>query len=84
MADVPLPPLSTVVDHVKWAIDKGGEDCVGLGGDLDGVDYLPDGFRGAEDYPRIEELLRAGGLTSSQVDKVCHGNFLRVFQEILG
>jgi membrane dipeptidase len=84
MADVPLPSLSTVVDHVKWAIDKGGEDCVGLGGDLDGVDYLPAGFQGAEDYPRIEELLRAGGLSPSQVDKVCHGNLLRVFQEILG
>ena len=63
MADVPRPPLSPVVDHVKWAIDKGGEDCVGLGGDLDGVDYLPAGFEGAADYPRIEELLRAGGLT---------------------
>jgi membrane dipeptidase len=84
MADVPLPSLSTVVDHVTWAIDKGGEDCVGLGGDLDGVDYLPAGFQGAEDYPRIEELLRAGGLTASQVDKVCHRNMLRVFQEILG
>lgn len=84
MAGVPLPPLSAVVDHVKWAIDKGGEECVGLGGDLDGIDYLPAGFQGAEDYPRIEELLRAGGLSASQVDKVCHGNFLRVFQQILG
>ena len=84
MANVALPPLRVVVDHVKRAIDKGGEDCVGLGGDLDGVDYLPAGFQGAEDYPHIEELLRAGGLTASQVDKVCHGNMLRVFQEILG
>jgi membrane dipeptidase len=83
MAAVPRPPLSTVVDHVKWAIDQGGEDCVGLGGDLDGVDYLPAGFEGAADYPRIEALLREGGLTPRQIDKVCHENFLRVFQEIL-
>jgi len=84
MAGVPKPPLSTLMDHVKWAIDKGGEDAVGLGGDLDGVDHLPAGFGGAEDYPRIEELLRAGGLTTSQVEKVCYRNFLRVFQEVLG
>ena len=84
MAGVPRPPLSTVLDHVKWAVNVGGEDSVGLGGDLDGVDYLPEGFEGAADYPRIEELLRAGGLTSRQIDKVCHENFLRVFQEVLG
>ena len=84
MAAVPRPPLSTVVDHVKLAINKGGEDSVGLGGDLDGVDYLPAGFEGAANYPRIEELLREGGLTPRQIDKVCHENFLRVFQEILG
>ncbi len=58
MAGVPRPPLSTVLDHVRWAINLGGEDSVGLGGDLDGVDYLPAGFEGAADYPRIEELLR--------------------------
>lgn len=81
---IPRPPLSTLVDHVKWAINEGGEDAVGLGGDLDGVSDLPEGFAGAEDYPRIEKLLRDGGLTGRQVEKVCYGNFLRVFQEVLG
>ena len=57
---------------------------MGLGGDLDGVDFLPAGFAGAEDYPRIEELLRASGLSQRQVEKVCYENFLRVFREILG
>jgi membrane dipeptidase len=84
MADVQRPPLSTVLDHVRWAVNVGGEDSVGLGGDLDGVDYLPAGFEGAADYPRIEELLRDGGMTSRQIDKVCHENFLRVFQDVLG
>jgi membrane dipeptidase len=84
LASVPRPPLSAVLDHVKWAINVGGEDSVGLGGDLDGVDYLPAGFDGVGDYPLIEELLRKGGLAPRQVDKVCHGNFLRVFQEVLG
>jgi membrane dipeptidase len=84
MADVPKPSLSLVVDHVKWAINAGGEDCVGLGGDLDGVDYLPDGFVGVEDYPRIEGLLRQAGLSDRQVEKVCYGNFLRLFGEVLG
>ncbi len=83
MAGVPRPPLSTLVDHVRWAINVGGEDVVGLGGDLDGVDYLPEGFRGVADYPRIESLLREAGLPPRQIDRVCHQNFLRVFQDLL-
>ena len=84
MAAVPRPPLSLIADHIRWAINVGGEDCVGLGGDLDGVDRLPAGFAGVQDYPRIEDLLRQSGLPERQIEKVCYGNFLRVFQEVLG
>jgi microsomal dipeptidase-like Zn-dependent dipeptidase len=54
-----------------------------LGGDLDGVDVLPEGMDGVGDYVKLPELLRKAGLTSAQVDKVCHGNMLRVFGEVL-
>jgi membrane dipeptidase len=80
-ASLPRPPLRLVVDHVLHAINVGGEDAVGLGGDLDGVDSLPAGFEGVEDYPRIAELLREAGLSESRIEKVCWGNFTRVFQE---
>ena len=53
-----------IVDHVRHAINVGGEDAVGLGGDLDGVDALPAGFEGVADYPRIAELLARAGLTA--------------------
>lgn len=81
---IPRPPLALVADHVRHAIDVGGEDAVGLGGDLDGVDALPAGLDGVHDYPRIAELLAASGLTPVQVEKVCWGNMARVFEEVLG
>jgi membrane dipeptidase len=81
---IPRPPLRLIVDHVRHAMNLGGEDAVGLGGDLDGVDMLPAGLEGVADYPRIAELLVEAGLTSAQVDKVCYGNFARVFKEVLG
>ncbi len=80
---VPRPPLELIVDHVLWAINVGGEDAVGLGGDLDGVDVLPLGLDGVAEYPRIAELLGSAGLTAAQVDKVCYGNFTRIFTETL-
>lgn len=76
---LPRPPLETVVTHVRHAIDVGGEDCVGLGGDLDGVDALPAGIDGVHDYPRIVRALRDAGLNETQIEKVCWANFARVF-----
>lgn len=78
---LPRPALETVVAHVRHAIDVGGEDCVGLGGDLDGVDALPEGLDGVHDYPKIAALLSVAGLTEAQVEKVCWRNFARVFAE---
>jgi membrane dipeptidase len=80
---VPRPPLELVVDHVRWAINVGGEDAVGLGGDLDGVDVLPLGLDGVAGYPRIAELLGDAGLTAAQVEKICRGNFARILRETL-
>lgn len=81
VAAIPRPPLELIVDHVRHAINVGGEDAVGLGGDLDGVETLPDDFAGVADYPRISALLHSAGLRPSQIDKVCYGNLARLFKE---
>jgi membrane dipeptidase len=81
---IPRPPLRLLADHVKHIVHVGGEDCVGLGGDLDGVDSTPAEIDGVADYPKIAELLGRAGMTPTQVEKVCHRNFLRVFRDVLG
>jgi len=77
------PPLELVVTHVRHAMNIGGEDCVGLGGDLDGIESTPSGMDTVADYVKLEGLLLAGGLSPGQVGKVCHENFERVFREVL-
>jgi membrane dipeptidase len=77
------PPLELVVTHVRHAMNVGGEDCVGLGGDLDGIESTPAGMDTVADYAKLEGLLLAGGLSRNQVEKVCHENFERVFREVL-
>jgi membrane dipeptidase len=84
LAGIPRPPPSVLIDHVKHIIDVGGEDCVGLGGDLDGISSAPLGIDGVADYPKIAELLERAGLTPVQVEKVCHRNFTGVFREAMG
>ena len=81
---VPRPAFGWIVRHVLHAIDVGGEDVVGLGGDLDGIVQMPDGIDGVEGYPRIAEALHVAGLSEVQVEKVCFRNLLRAFEDVLG
>lgn len=81
---LPLPPAAWIARHVRHAIQIGGEDCIGLGGDLDGILTMPAGLTGAESYPAIADLLLAAGLTADQVEKVCWRNMARVYSEVLG
>ena len=80
---IPRPPLDWVARHVLHAIDVGGEDCVGLGGDLDGITQTPEGIESVADYRALVPLLREAGLNERQIDKVCYRNFVRVFDDVL-
>ena len=80
---IPRPSLDWVARHVQHAIDVGGENCIGLGGDLDGIGQTPEGIDGVADYRLFAPLLREAGLTERQIEKVFYRNFVRVFDEVL-
>jgi membrane dipeptidase len=81
---IPRPSLDWVARHVVHAVKVGGEDAVGLGGDLDGIDVMPDGMDSVADYAKLVPLFREVGLSERQIGKLCYANFLRVFEEVLG
>jgi len=81
--DVARPALELVARHVVHAIDIGGEDSVGLGGDLDGIEVLPAEVESVADYVKLPPLFRAAGLSERQVAKVCCDNLARVTAELL-
>ena len=78
-----LPGLDVVVQHIAHAIRVGGEDCIGLGGDLDGIAATPAGLDTVADYVKLPRLLRSAGLNDRQIEKICYGNFARVFEDVL-
>lgn len=75
--------ISDIVKHIDHVVELIGIDHVGLGSDFDGVgDSLPDGLKDVSGYPNvIYELLKAG-YSEADIEKICSGNFLRVWQEI--
>jgi membrane dipeptidase len=69
--------LETVTRHVLHLLEILGEDQVGLGTDLDGIDQTPQGFRDHRDLDSLADRLHQGGIPRSAVDKVLGAGFIR-------
>jgi membrane dipeptidase len=75
---------SHVADHIDHIVKLAGIDYVGIGSDLDGIDYAqPTDLPDVSCYPVLVcELLRRG-YTEKDIKKILSENFLRVWNEVL-
>ncbi|HEY3529830.1 MAG TPA: dipeptidase [Nocardioides sp.] len=80
--DVPHPPayLSDVVAHLEHVREVTGIDHIGLGGDYDGVDWLPEGLEDVTGYPRLLAALRDRGWSDDDLAKLTSRNVLRTMR----
>ena len=77
----PRATLTQVADHVEHVREVAGVDHVGLGGDFDGTDQLPDGMADVSCYPALLAELLGRGWTEEDCAKLAGGNILRVMRE---
>ena len=79
----PEPPatLADVVAHVEHVREVAGIDHVGLGGDYDGVEVLPEGLGDVTGYPRLLEALADRGWSDDELGRLTSGNVLRVLRD---
>ncbi|MCD8337319.1 MAG: dipeptidase [Lachnospiraceae bacterium] len=75
--------VELLADHVMHFIKIGGEDCVGLGTDFDGIEGNFEIGHPTQMHLLFEELSRRG-LTQRQLDKIKSGNVLRMMRESIG
>jgi membrane dipeptidase len=79
--ELPFATLEQVADHIDHVVRLAGIDHVGLGSDFDGVgDTLPTGLKDVSQYPNLIRVLLERGYTEPQIEKICSGNVLRVWQ----
>lgn len=71
--------LDTICDHILhfMELDPDGKH-IALGGDLDGVDAMPDGFEGVQSYPALARKLLDRGLTEENIMDIFWNNAIRV------
>ena len=71
--------LEDVAAHARHIYRVGGEDCLGLGSDFDGID-TNEALPGVQAMEKLWEALRQSGFTERQLDKIFYGNVLRVLE----
>jgi membrane dipeptidase len=77
----PRVPLSALADHVEHAREVAGVRHIGLGGDFDGVDAMPEGITGVDGYPALLAELAGRGWSAADLAGLAGGNVLRVLRE---
>ena len=76
----PAATIAQVADHIEHAREVAGVDHIGLGGDYDGTDALPDGLEDVSGYPRLLSELADRGWTAADLEKLTGRNMLRVLR----
>jgi membrane dipeptidase len=77
----PVATLSQVADHADHVREVAGIDHVGVGGDYDGTDQLPDGLQDVSCYPALIAEMLARGWSEADCGQLASGNILRVMRE---
>jgi membrane dipeptidase len=74
----PRATLADVVAHAEHVREVAGIDHIGIGGDYDGVDALPDGLQDVSCYPALIGALLDRGWSERDCGMLTSGNALRV------
>jgi membrane dipeptidase len=77
----PVATLAQVAGHVEHVRDVAGVDHVGLGGDYDGTDDVPEGLADVSCYPALVAELLDRGWSEEDCARLAGGNVLRVMRE---
>ena len=77
----PTATLADVVEHCEHVRGVAGIDHIGLGGDYDGVDQLPEGLGDVAAYPALIDALAQRGWSEAELTKLGWRNVHRALAE---
>jgi membrane dipeptidase len=83
-AQIPLTPLSVLVDHIDHIAKVAGVDHVGIGSDFDGIPVVPRDMDDVTALPRLAQALLDRGYSERDVEQILGGNMMRVMTQVFG
>lgn len=73
--------IADVVSHIEHFFSIGGEDCLCLGCDFDGIEATPVGLESIDMLPRLAHEMTRLGYTDEQIDKLFYKNAARFLEK---
>ncbi len=77
---MPDVELSVVLRHFDHLLSILGENCVGFGSDFDGT-VVPESIGDAAGLAALRGAMKAHGYDDDLMQKLCHGNWMRVLEK---
>lgn len=73
-------PLTEIVKHIDYVVNRIGIDHVGFGSDFDGAE-MPQELPDVSALPKLIDALREAGYSGYEIEKIACKNWLRVIKE---
>ncbi len=74
--------IDTVIDHIVYMFEHGGEGKVGLGSDFDGISSKPKGLNDPKGLPFLIERLAERGFSHVEIKGIAGANFQNYYKRI--
>lgn len=71
--------IADVIAHIEHFCSLGGEDCLCLGCDFDGIDASPIGLEAVDRLPKLANELSRLGYSDAMINKLFYGNAQNFF-----
>lgn len=73
-------PISNIIKNAKHIVNVGGIDVLGLGTDFDGIGGTQE-ISDSSMLPLLWDAFAKAGFHESEIEKIAHGNVMRVIKE---
>lgn len=67
-----------IVSHIEYFLSLGGENNIGIGSDIDGIDTIAQGINSIKDVDKIFNILASKGVSDEIIKKIAYKNIYRV------
>ncbi len=74
-------PYTKIIDHVDHVKNLVGSDHVAFGSDFDGTG-VPAEVKDVTGFNKLVAEMEERGYSNEDINKICHGNFIRIFKKV--
>jgi membrane dipeptidase len=77
----PDTPISIIIDHIDHVVNLVGPDHVAFGSDFDGAP-ISNHLKDVTGFNLLVKELENRNYSEEDINKICHGNFIRIFKNV--